>query len=181
MDPDGIATRVWSSEEETIFSLAVAGEKEIYLGTGDSARIRRLDEHGGTTLLAKLPATQVTSLVAGADGTLFAATSNAGGIYSLTKDVTDSGTYVSPPRDATSLARWGQIGWIGEVPSERASRSRPARATAPSRTTPGVTGPLPYNAATGSKVVSPSARFIQWKARLRGRRREALRSWNRCR
>jgi len=166
VDPDGIAAQVWSSEEETIFSLAVADEKEIYLGTGDSARIRRLDEHGGTTLLAKLPATQVTSLVAGADGTLFAATSNAGGIYSLAKDVTDAGTYVSPPRDATSLARWGQIGWIGEVPSgthvEVSTRS--GNSAVPDDTWSDWSPP--YSAAAGSKVVSPSARFIQWKARL---------------
>ncbi len=166
VDPDGSSTTVWVSEEETAFSLAIPSDHEIYIGTGDLGKIRRLGEDGSSLLAAKLPASQVTSLVASSDGTLFAATSNAGGLFALEKEVSESGTFVSPPRDAASLARWGQIGWTGESPSGSKVEvfTRSGNSAVPDNTwsewSPAYTSP------GGNKVVSPSARFIQWKARL---------------
>jgi sugar lactone lactonase YvrE len=166
VDLDGVATTLWSSEDETVFSLAVPGSKEVYVGTGDLGKIRRLDENGGSSLVARLPATQVTSLLAAPDGTLFAATSNSGGIYTLEKETADSGTYLSPPKDAASLARWGQIRWIGDAPSGAKVElfTRSGNSALPDNTWSDWSSA--YAAASGSKVVSPSARFIQWKARL---------------
>ena len=166
VDPDGVATTLWTSEEETVFSLAVPGTKEVYLGTGDLGKIRRLDENGASSLVARLPATQVTSLLAAPDGTMFAATSNSGGIYALEKETADSGTYLSPPRDATSLARWGQIRWIGEAPAGAKVElfTRSGNSALPDNTWSEWSSA--YAAPAGSKVVSPSARFIQWKAQL---------------
>jgi sugar lactone lactonase YvrE len=166
VDPDGVATTLWTSESETVFSLAIPGTKEIYVGTGDLGKIRRLDENGGTSLVARLPATQVTSLLAAPDGTLFAATSNSGGIFALEKEATNSGTYLSPPKDATSLARWGQIRWIGEAPAGAKVElfTRTGNSALPDNTWSDWSSA--YAASSGSKVVSPSARFIQWKAQL---------------
>ena len=166
VDPDGVATTLWTSEDETVFSLAVPGTKEVYVGTGDLGKIRRLDENGGSSLVARLPATQVTSLLAAPDGTLFAATSNSGGIFALEKEPADSGTYLSPPRDATSLAHWGQIRWIGDSPAGAKVElfTRSGNSALPDNTWSNWS--TAYGAAAGSKVVSPSARFIQWKAQL---------------
>ncbi|MCI0568706.1 MAG: hypothetical protein L0Z52_11075 [Acidobacteria bacterium] len=166
IDTDGVATTLWTSEDETVFSLAIPGTKEVYLGTGDLGKIRRLDENGGSSLATRLPATQVTSLLAAPDGSLFAATSNSGGIFVLEKESTDSGTYLSPPRDATSLARWGQIRWIGDAPAGAKVElfTRSGNSALPDNTWSDWSSA--YAAASGSKVVSPSARFIQWKAQL---------------
>jgi sugar lactone lactonase YvrE len=166
VDPDGVATTLWSSEDETVFSLAIPATKEVYVGTGDLGKIRRMDENGGSSLVARLPATQVTSLLAAPDGTLFAATSNSGGIFTLEREAADSGTYLSPPRDATSLARWGQIRWIGDYPSGAKVElfTRSGNSALPDNTWSDWSSA--YAAASGSKVVSPSARFIQWKAQL---------------
>jgi sugar lactone lactonase YvrE len=166
VDPDGVATTLWTSEDETVFSLAVPGAKEVYLGTGDLGKLRRLDENGASSLVARLPATQVTSLLAAPDGTLFAATSNSGGIFVLEKEAADSGIYLSPPKDATSLARWGQIRWIGETPPGAKVElfTRSGNSALPDNTWSDWSSA--YAASAGSKVVSPSARFIQWKAQL---------------
>ena len=166
VDPDGSSTTVWMSEDETAFSLAIPAEHEVYIGTGDLGKIRRLGEEGGSLLAARLPASQVTSLVASPDGTMFAATSNAGGLFALEKDVSESGTFVSPPRDATSLARWGQIGWTGDAPSGSKVEvfTRTGNSAVPDNTWSDWSPA--YTSAAGNKVVSPSARFIQWKARL---------------
>ena len=166
IDTDGVTSQMWTSEDETIFSLVVSGSKDIYVGTGDLGKIRRIDESGGSSLIARLPATQVTSLLASPDGSLFAATSNSGGVFSLEKDVADTGTYLSPPRDATSLARWGQIRWIGESPAGAKVElfTRSGNSSLPDNTWSGWSDA--YSAASGSSVVSPAARFIQWKAKL---------------
>jgi len=166
VDPDGVATTLWTSEDETVFSLAVPGTKEVYLGTGDMGKLRRLDENGAASLVARLPATQVTSLLAAPDGTLFAATSNSGGIFVLEKEAADSGSYLSPPKDATTLARWGQIRWIGETPPGAKVElfTRSGNSALPDNTWSDWSSA--YAAPAGSKVVSPAARFIQWKAQL---------------
>ena len=166
IDSEGVATTLWTSESETIFSLALPGEKEIYLGTGDQGKIRRLAEDGSSFLVAKLAATQVTALAAAPDGTLFAATSNAGGIYTLDKEVSDSGTYVSPPRDAATMAHWGEIRWLGQTAAGAKVElfTRSGNSALPDNTWSDWSSA--YQVAAGSKVASPPARFIQWKARL---------------
>ncbi len=166
IEADGTATAVWSSESETVFSLAVAGENDVFLGTGDLGKIRRLEEDGTSSLIARLSSSQVTSLLAAPDGSLYAAASNSGRVYFLDKDVGDSGTYLSPVRDAGTLARWGRISWIGSTPSGTRLElfTRTGNSALPDSTwsdwSPAYVSPA------GTEVVSPSARFVQWKARL---------------
>jgi hypothetical protein len=166
IDPDGIALPLWSSETETVFSLAVSGDREVYLGTGDLGKVRRLEPDGTSSLVARLAASQVTSLLAAPDGSLCAAASNSGRVYLLDKEVGDSGIFLSPPRDAGTVARWGRIGWIGATPSGTRIEifTRSGNSTLPDPTWSDWSPA--YSTPGGSGVVSPSARFIQWKARL---------------
>jgi WD40 repeat protein len=166
IDPDGTALPVWSSETETVFSLAVSGDREVFLGTGDLGKVRRLEADGSSSLVARLASSQVTSLLAAPDGSLYAAASNSGRIYLLDKDVGDSGNYFSPPRDAKTIARWGRIGWTGATPSGTKIEvfSRSGNSTIPDATWSDWSSA--YASREGSGVVSPPARFIQWKARL---------------
>jgi len=166
VDSDGLATQLWSSETETVFSLAIAGEKEVYLGTGGSGKIRRLDADGSASLVAKLASSQVTALLSAPDGSLYAAGSNGGKVYLLDREAADSGVYLSPARDATTLARWGRIGWTGTTPAgTRVELSTRSGNSAVPDATWSDWSPA-YVAPGGSGVVSPTARFIQWKARL---------------
>jgi len=166
IEADGTATVVWSSESETVFSLAVAGEKELYLGTGDLGKIRRLEADGTSSLVARLSSSQVTSLLAAPDGSLYAAASNAGKVYFLDREVGDSGTYTSPLRDAGTLARWGRISWLGTTPAGTRLElfTRTGNSALPDATwsdwSPAYVSPA------GTGVLSPPARFVQWKARL---------------
>lgn len=166
IDADGIGVPVWSSEAETVFSIAVVGEKEVYLGTGDSGKIRRLESDASASLVAKVASSQVTSLLPAPDGGLYAAGSNAGKIYLLDREVADSGIYLSPPRDAKTVARWGRIGWIGSTPTGTKVElfTRSGNSAVPDSTWSDWSPA--YAAPAGSGVVSPTARFIQWKARL---------------
>lgn len=166
IEADGTAAVVWSSESETVFSLAVAGEKDLFLGTGDLGKIRRLEADGTSSLVARISSSQVTSLLATPDGSLYVAASNVGKIYFLDREAGDSGTYISPPRDAGTLARWGRISWLGATPAGTRLElfTRTGNSALPDSTwsdwSPAYVSPA------GTEVVSPPARFVQWKARL---------------
>jgi hypothetical protein len=166
VDPDGTSRPIWTSESETVFSLAVSGEADIYLGTGDLGKIRRVEPDGSSSLVARLASSQITSLLATPDGSLYAAASNSGRIYLLDKEVADSGTYVSPPRDAGTISRWGRINWLGSAPAGTKLEvfTRTGNSAMPD-TTWSDWSPA-YSTPGGSGVVSPAARFIQWRARL---------------
>ncbi|HMC83157.1 MAG TPA: hypothetical protein VKL61_07980 [Candidatus Polarisedimenticolia bacterium] len=166
IDLDGVATSVWSSEAETVFSLAVVGDGDLYLGTGDSGKVRHLEPDGSASLMAKLASSEVTALLAGTDGSLYAAGSNTGKVYRLDSDASESGTFVSAPRDASTVARWGHIGWRGSAPggSRVELFTRSGNSAVPDSTWSDWS--TAYLAPGGTGVASPSARFIQWKARL---------------
>ena len=165
--PDGTAVVVWSSQTEVVYALALDASGRPVIGTGEPGRIRALAGDGrSSTLLAKLPQSQVTSLAAAPGSRLFAASSNVGRVYLLDAAIGESGIYLSPPRDALTRARWGRISWRASLPAgarvEIATRS--GNSTVPDGTWSDWSPA--YGNAAGSTVVSPPARFLQWQARL---------------
>jgi sugar lactone lactonase YvrE len=166
ISPDGTAVVVWSSQTEVVYALALDPSGRPLIGTGEPGRIRALGEARQSTLLAKLPQSQVTSLAAAPGSRLFAASSNVGRVYLLDAVAGESGTYVSPPRDALTRARWGRISWRASLPAgarvEISTRS--GNSSVPDATWSRWSAA--YGNAAGSSVVSPPARFLQWQARL---------------
>jgi hypothetical protein len=106
---------------------------------------------------------QISSLMAhGAD--VFAASSNQGKLFRFGESPVKEGTYESPVRDAKLVSSWGRIWWRGTGPIELQTRSgnseRPDTTWSDWSTA--------YTEAKGSQINSPKARFIQWRAVLRG-------------
>ncbi|HKN48293.1 MAG TPA: hypothetical protein VJ144_10005, partial [Candidatus Polarisedimenticolia bacterium] len=166
VDPDGTTETIWSSQTEAVYCLTIDASGRPLIGTGEPGRIRVLSGTQQSTLLARLPESQVTSLVSAPGQPLYAASSNVGRVYSLEASAAESGVYLSPPRDAQTLARWGRISWRGTVPagSRVELSTRSGNSGVPDSTwsdwSPG------YATAEGSAVSSPPARFLQWRARL---------------
>jgi sugar lactone lactonase YvrE len=116
IDPDGTVVTLWSSASETALALALDAQGRPIVGTGEPARIRLITGPQQSTLLARLPPSQVTALLT--DGPrLLVATSNVGRIYALDPAQAEAGTYLSEAWDADSVARWGRIGWRATLPS----------------------------------------------------------------
>ncbi|MBI1951768.1 MAG: hypothetical protein HYS34_10460, partial [Acidobacteria bacterium] len=116
IDPDGSVTAIWSSQSEVVYSLVVDPSGRPVVGTGEPGRIRILIDAQQSTLLARLPESQVTSLALGQSQTVFAASSNVGRLYLLDAAGSESGSYLSPTCDAQTVARWGRISWRARVP-----------------------------------------------------------------
>jgi outer membrane protein assembly factor BamB len=171
---DGAWDLVWESREDTPYDIALEPDGSLVVATGGSGKVFRLaGDPYQPTMIARADAQQVTAVLRGADGGLVLATSNPGRIYQLSPARADRGTYISEVRDAQTVAAWGVIRWVGQTPPgtrvEMATRAGNTR-------TPDETwsdwSPA-YTAADGSPIVSPRARYLQWRAVLVGSRGES--------
>lgn len=97
-------------------------------------------------------------------GMLYVGTANAGEI--LVGEPVQEGTYESPVHDAKQMANWGYIRWLAELPENTSVQlqTRSGNTPEPDETWSGWS--LPYTDSRGSRVSSPPARFIQFRAVL---------------
>src|SRR6266404_4389372 len=170
--PDGSSDVVWSSASVTGFAVTAA-RGGVLIGTSDKGRIYSVTDDGRDTLLLQSSEGQISSLIArGAD--VFAASSNQGKLFRFGESPVNEGSYESPVRDAKLVASWGRIWWRGTGPIELQTRT--GNSERPDTTWSDWS--TPYTDVKGSQITSPKARFIQWRAELRGaggtRRNEPL-------
>lgn len=169
IEPDGLWDQLWESRQDSPYDLAFDEERRLIVGTGGEGKIYRLDgDPLRASLIATADAQQVTSLHRDAEGRISYATANPGKVYRLAAEQSATGTYQSPPFDATVVSSWGSISWRGIVPEEgrvevsTRSGNTPVPDDAWSAWSP------PYAAANGSPITSPNARYLQWRVTLKG-------------
>ncbi|MCY4543611.1 MAG: hypothetical protein OXD39_00110, partial [Gemmatimonadetes bacterium] len=166
IDPDGRVEEWWRSQADVCLSLAVRGEKELLIGTGQRGRLYSVRERGRGTLLNELRDSQITALMPVATDGVFVATSNRGNLYHLLSRPVREGKYESDVRDTRGIARWGRIRWENEQPAGTTVRlyARSGNTDAPDQTWSEWTGP--YTDPEGEALACPPARYLQWKAVL---------------
>ena len=166
VSPNGRVEEIWRSSSDVPYALAATADGTIYAGTGEPARLLRLEDKGRAVVLSMFPQAQLTDLAIDAAGRIFAATSNSGGAYRITRDLADEGSYSSTARDAFARASWGRIRWDAQASAGQKIeiRTRSGNSSLPDDTWSAWSAP--YADAEGSEVASPPARFIQWRAHL---------------
>ncbi len=173
--PNGASEVVWSSPGVTAFSLA-ARDGDVLLGTNERGRILSIDAQTDETLLVEASENQISSFVTH-NGELFAASSNAGKLFRLGRNFNRSephtGTYESPVQDAQVTAQWGNLSWRvsgvgnannagqGQVTTQVIMQTRSGNTEQPDRTWSDWSAA--YTDGGGSIILSPPARFIQWR------------------
>lgn len=162
----GRVEELWRSSSDVPYALAATSEGAVYAGTGEPARLLRLEEKGRAIVLSMFPQAQLTDLALEPSGKIFAATSNSGGAYRITRDLAQQGSYASPVRDAFARAAWGRIRWDSQVSAGQKIeiQTRSGNSSVPDDTWSSWSGA--YGDPEGSEISSPAARFIQWRARL---------------
>jgi hypothetical protein len=167
--PDGVWDELWDSRDDSPYDLAFDQNGALIVGTGNKGKIYRLEgEPLQPTLLARAAAQQVTAFFRDARGRLFYATANPGKLFRLSPDRAPRGTYESDARDAQMVATWGAISWRGSVPggSRIELFTRTGNTETPDDTWSAWSSA--YGSADGSAIVSPKARYLQWRAVLTG-------------
>lgn len=172
IDGAGRAEAVWQVTGAGAFSLALDARGRVLFGTGEPARVYRVDD-GRPTLLMTLPGAQANVLRASARRPLVG-TSNPFGVYRFDGAGTSGGVFVSRPFDAGTLARWGTVRWtVDAAGSGRAELYTRTGNSAQPDATWSAWSPALTN-AEGSPIINPDGRFLQWRVRLPGNVPEAL-------
>ena len=168
IQPDGVWDIVWTSADDTPYDVALDRDGAVLVATGSKGKIYRVaGEPSATTLLVRAPAQQVTSMVQDASG-LLVSTANPGKVFRLSATPAATGSYESDVRDAESVATWGTISWRGTVPAGGDVKlfTRTGNSAAPDDTWSAWSNA--YRRGEGEQIVSPKARYLQWKLELAG-------------
>ncbi len=171
---DGSPEELWSARDDVVYSLGLLPDGKLLLGTGNDGAVLELEGHHIFSKLVKATSRQVTSIAAGPGGKIFLASANPGKVFTLGPETESEGTYESQPFDAHIFSRWGRTTWWGE------NLSAPGKGAAPRVAIYARSGNTsdpdanwsdwagPYAHPDGDKLDCPAARFVQWKAVLRG-------------
>ncbi|HXW56530.1 MAG TPA: hypothetical protein VEJ67_12330 [Candidatus Cybelea sp.] len=164
LSPDGSPETLWTSHEDLVFSLGFSHSKKLLLGTGDKGAIIELEGNDVYSSIAKSESAQVTSLLAGPSGRVFAATANPGKIFTLGPAYAKNGSFESDTFDAKIFSHWGRLTWWGENGATRgkvAFYARSGNTSSPEKNWSPWSGPYMNSEEA---VNCPPARFAQWKA-----------------
>jgi len=166
INPDNTVETLWSSKEENVYDV-LALERQILFSTDVDGRIYGLTPDRRVTLVAQTNEGETTRLLP-SDHSVLAATGSMGRIFRLGEKPGASGTYEAPVHDSGTASRWGSLSWHAEVPagSTLVFRTRTGNSAKPDRTWSDWSEPL--SNPSGSRVSSPNARYIEWKAELSG-------------
>lgn len=168
--PDGVWDQLWESRDDSPYDVTFDQSGAVIIGTGSKGKIYRLEgDPLKPTLLARASAQQVTAFYKDARGRLYYASANPGKIFRVSTDRSPRGTYESEPRDAQVVSTWGALTWHGSAPSgtnvELFTRSGNTETPDDSWS---AWSALPPSATSGP-IVSPKARYLQWRAVLSGK------------
>ena len=171
--PDGAWDLIWESREDLPYDVAFEPGGALLVATGNKGKIYRLSgDPLQPTLVARVNAQQVTSLLPEREGRVIVATSNPGRLLRLSATRADRGTYTSDVRDAQTVAMWGTIKWQEGSGGGRVEVStRSGNTRTPDETWSDWTAP--YSDRDGSPITSPRARYLQWRAVLIASRTES--------
>jgi len=163
--PDGASDQVWESREDAPYDIGFETDGSLLVATGNKGKIYRLaGDPLQATLVTRVPAQQVTTVMRDRAGAMLYTTSNPGKVYRLASARADRGTYESEVRDAQTVATWGAIKWHASVPTgatvEISTRSGNTRTPDDTWST----WSAAYTNPEGSAIVSPRARYLQWRA-----------------
>ena len=169
--PDATAETVWSSNNESIFGLAIQNDHVMFT-TDSNGRIFSLDAEPDSdklTILTETHESLATRLISGSKD-LYAATSNVAKLFRIGDSLTREGTFESQVKDTKFISHWGVLAWRGDVPAGCTMQfyTRAGNSERPDSTWSDWAGP--YSDAAGDAMTSPPARYIQWKAVLRSSR-----------
>lgn len=161
--PDGGSDVLWASTTVTGFSIyAHQTGNGVLLGTSDKGRIYNITNAGRETLVLQSDMNQI-STIRSQGANLYATSSNQGRLFRIGPDTVTEGTYESAVLDAKAAATWGRIWWQSSGNVQILTRSGN---TEKADETWSAWSPVTTQSRSG-QIVSPKARYFQWRAVLR--------------
>ena len=163
--PGGNPRRVWSNSQDIVYAIAFDAQGRALVGTGNKGTLYRIESPALGTSLLTVPVSQVTALVATADGHLYAAAGNVGKVYEIGPRCEREGTLESDVFDAATYSEWGRLSFEARLHAGGvAIVARSGNLDQPRKNWSAWSQPV--TSTKGARVEAPGARFVQWRATL---------------
>lgn len=159
ISPNQAVDTLWSSKSQDADDVLPTAHG-LLVSTDHHGRIYRLGPNRQTTILVQTNQEETTRLMR-AGPYVLATTANRGDLYRLGGPAATRGRFISPVKDTGVISHWGDLQWRGRLAagSHLAVYTRSGNSPRPDRTW-SVWQPAPL----GHRILSPPARYIQWKA-----------------
>lgn len=162
--PDGGSDIIWNSPNVTPFSIAAnPNGNGVLLGTSEKGRIYSVTNDSQETLLLQSNEGQISTLLSRGNQ-VFASSSNQGKLYRFGTETAAEGSFESSVLNAKASADWGRIWWLANGSVTLQTRS--GNTEKPDETWSDWSAT--YVDQKGAQINSPKAKFLQWRAILRG-------------
>ena len=163
--PDGYPEKIWSHTHDIVYSIGFGAGGRPLVSTGNKGIIYRIDSDALYTAWVNAAPTQVTALVPGPGGKLYAATGNVGKLYEIGPGLEREGSIESDVFDAGIFSQWGRLSFKGAAEGGRiAVETRSGNLDRPQKNWSAWSGAV--TSEEGARMTSPAARFLQWRATL---------------
>lgn len=158
--------KLWSNAQDLVYALALDQQNRLLIGSGNKGALYRVENRSLYSTLVTFPVAQVTALLPGKDGALYAATGNIGKVFEIGPGLEPEGTIESDVFDTGGFSRWGRITASGDAHGGTISlTARSGNLDRPQENWSAWSKPV--SGPDGGEVTAPRARFIQWKALLK--------------
>jgi WD40 repeat protein len=164
--PDGIAKKLWESEDELIYSLLWREkENELIFGTGNKGRVYAIDSGEKVSLLTQGPSEQVYSLVP-TDTRIYSLADNPSRLTVLSSERRAGGEYISDVLDTRTVSSWGRMEFDGRAPAGTTIQiqTRSGNSFEPNGMWSDWSPPIQKQE---EQILSPKARYLQFKILLK--------------
>ena len=160
--PDGIAKKLWESEDELIYALLwKEAEKRLLFGTGGKGRIYTIDREERTSLLLQGGSEQVYAFEP-AGTKVYVLSDNPSRLSLLSAEQRFSGEYIGDVLDARTISTWGRLEFDGQMPAGTTIQvqTRSGNAFEPNSMWSDWSPPIQKQE---EQILSPKSRYLQVK------------------
>ncbi len=166
IDSENRIIPLFKTSKTTMHTISRFGKNEILVGGGEKGRLYSYDMSDKFSLLMEVEHSHITSLSA-FEGNTYICTSNGAEVYLMENGYPAEGYFYSSVEDTGTVSKWGVVKWNGEMPAQTNIRlyTRTGNTETPNETWSAWSSP--YLDSEGARIVSPQARFIQWRALLK--------------
>ncbi len=166
--PDGIAKKLWESDEELIYSMLwKENEKRLLFGTGNQGRIYTVDREEKVALLLQGSSEQIVALEP-VETKIFVLADNPARLLILSAEQRFDGDYVSDVLDSGTMSSWGRLEFDGLIPAGATIQiqTRSGNSFEPNSMWSDWSPPIQKKE---EQILSPKARYLQFKALFKTR------------
>ncbi|MFC2158951.1 hypothetical protein ACFLT9_14050 [Acidobacteriota bacterium] len=163
IDPSGVSSLLWSSPEDMVYSVVWdTPTRRILFGTGGKGRIFSLDVNDRISLLLQKDVEQAYHL-ASQNSRVYLLSNNPSGLSYIESGQRYTGEFTSHVLDSSMQSAWGRMNWDSSINADTSLQflTRSGNTSQPDQTWSDWSPP--YQNRKGEQILSPRARYLQFK------------------